>query len=138
VPEQKLGKIWKILLEAGVPDPLDSRAGGKVRLNSFGNWMEIPLKKGQTNWLSAVVGEALKGQGLASSVSVHRGSPSGGGHIWPVPLSRISRPGDPGDFELLDLDMIQVQVASIPPSVRAAPPAPAIPDPPGLAPPPAP
>ncbi len=138
MPEQKLGKIWKILLEAGVPDPLDSRAGGSVSLR-FGDRTEVlPLKKGQTNWLSAVVGEALKGQGLASSVSVHRGSPSGGGHIWPVPLSRISRPGDPGDFELLDLDMIQVQVASIPPSVRAAPPAPAISNPPGLAPPPAP
>ncbi len=138
VPEQKLGKIWKILLEAGVPDPLDSRAGGSVSLR-FGDRTEVlPLKKGQTNWLSAVVGEALKGQGLASSVSVQRGSPSGGGYIWPVPLSRISRPGDPGDFELLDLDMIQVQVASIPPSVRAAPPAPAISNPPGLAPPPAP
>jgi ankyrin repeat protein len=136
--EQNLREIWKLLLEAGVPDPQDPRAGGSVSLRFGGRTEVLPLKKGQTNWLSAVVGEALKGQGLASSVSVERGSPSGGSHIWPVPLSRISRPGDPGDFELLDLDMIQVQVASIPPSVRAAPPAPAISNPPGLAPPPAP
>ena len=106
----------------------------------FGNRTEVlPLKKGQTNWLSAVVGEALKGR-ASSSALIFFGR--AGMATISVPLSRISRPGDPGDFELLDLDVIEVlglpATPYFPPPVRAAPPAPAIPNPPSLAPPPAP
>jgi hypothetical protein len=40
VPEQKLGEIRKLLLEAGVPDPQDPRAGGSVSLR-FGDRTEV-------------------------------------------------------------------------------------------------
>jgi len=130
--EQNLREIWKLLLEVGVPDPQDPRAGGSVSLR-FGDRTEVlPLKKGQTNWLSAVVGEALKGKPLSSVIHFDRaGMPP-----RLVSLLLINRPGDPGDVELLDLDEIRVgglpAIPSIPPSVRAAPPAPAIPDPPSV------
>jgi ankyrin repeat protein len=114
LPETVRSEIRKVLLEAGAPDPTDPKAGGLARLYLETREAKVvpvgPVEwpKGESRWVSEVVAEHLKGRfDETSSIVVVRGAPGQTSSLR-VDLTRVRKPGDPGDIELLDLDAVQV------------------------------
>jgi ankyrin repeat protein len=106
--------VKKALIDAGMPDPEDPKAGGRVGVYrlGLGRSLEamgsIDWKRGEILWLSAVVAQRFQGQAVdRQAIEVNRGGP-GSSSIQRVDLRNVTKPGDPGDLQLLDLDKVQV------------------------------
>lgn len=106
--------VKKALIDAGMQDPEDPRAGGRVGVYrlGLGRSLEamgsIDWKRGEILWLSAVVAQQFQGQPVdRQAIEVNRGGP-GSYSMQRVDLTTVMKPGDPGDLQLLDLDKVHV------------------------------